>query len=123
MNKQTEESKFNELLSYLSLLIQETIYPYGHQAKGIYKATNLNKEIYDCFHLTITLIEKLPNDENTSLRKETILKNLSNIICTKISINLDTYFLEKSKNGFFILDYKIFSKDVFNKAQQIMLLK
>jgi hypothetical protein len=120
MNKQTEESKISELISFLSNLIQETIYPYGHQAPGLYKAKNLNQEIHDCFHNAITEIEKFNDKQNNYLRSEIMLQDTSQKICLMISTDLEKYFLEKSGNRIFLLDYKIFAKDVFNKIQQIL---
>jgi hypothetical protein len=123
MNKQTEESKFGELLSFLSYLIQGTLYPYGHQAPGVYKAKKLTKKLWEAFHSTITLMERLSDDENKSLKEQVLIKNLSEEICAEISSDLDNYFLGESSEKFYVIDYGIFSKDFFDKIKQILLLK
>ncbi len=120
MNKQIEESKSSALLSFLSYLIKETIYPYGYQVPGHYKAEKLKEKICNCFHNGILKVEDLQNKNGRLIEKDILLKEVSNEICSIVSQDLEGYFLMNSNNFFYLIDYRIFSKDVFEKIIQIL---
>ncbi len=110
MSEQNDEGKEQEVLIFINGLIQSTMYPYAHQAKGVYDAKDIKAIIHK------TLLEARQSQEPISLS----CRKAGKTICTAISEGIEGYMESQNKGFVYHLEYKVFEIEIGNEIEKIL---
>ncbi len=114
MLKAIKEERKKELFDFLNYLLSTELYPYVHQSKGHYQATNLHREIDNL--LDNLFIEKEKGERNFNA----LVKEASKEICGLIDDDLFNYLETVTEGNFYLLNFNVFENKLSAKIKNIL---
>ena len=123
MNKATYQEGLEEFLQYEEKLIEDNLLPYAGQISGRWEASTIKEYIEDSYaratrvhHPEFLGWESLRDSRG---QVSETLAGISNDLSKKVSEEIFRYFAEHGKGHNFVIDFKIFAKDMEIKLLEI----
>lgn len=123
MNEATYQEGLEEFLQYEEKLIEDNLLPYAGQISGCWKASTIKRYIEDSYARATGVChpEFLGHEtlQYSRGRSNETLAGISDDLSGKISEEIFHYFAQHGKGLVFVIDFKIFRKDMENKILEI----
>lgn len=109
MNNTIYENTETEVLAYFAKLISEGLNPYASQFKGTFKMNTLRDKLCKTLKDTASLINGWGYDMS---RYQQICDVCAEKMVKEINYELEKLFNENTKDGFFIIDFSAYERQI-----------